>query len=210
MPSLSRVAAVATALLAVAPSVRADGGTAARLAQESLAACEDGRLRTERIARKAAFERGQALGERAVAADDHNADAHFAVFCNMGELMRIDGESITSVFSLRRLMAELDRTLAIDPQHANALAAKGTLLVRLPRVLGGDAGKGEEMLRRVIQIDPNAVSTRLTLAKMVEARGNRAEAIDFAGRALQIARTQGRADKIAEAQAILAELGVRR
>jgi hypothetical protein len=44
------------------------------------------------------------------------------------------------------------------------------------------------------------------LAKTCEARGDRDEALAFATRALQIAREQGRADKVAEAQATLAEL----
>ena len=146
------------------------------------------------------------LAERAVALDDRNAEGHFALFCNMGELMRLDGESLSSAWGLRRLMAEVDRTLELQPQHTDALAAKGTLLLRLPRLFGGDAQKGEAMLREVIQKDPSAVSSRLTLAKTCEARGERAEALAFASRALQIAREQGRADKIAEAQATLAEL----
>jgi Tfp pilus assembly protein PilF len=78
--------------------------------------------------------------------------------------------------------------------------------VRLPRLLGGDGTKGEQLLRQAIQLDPNAFNSRLTLAKYVDARGERAEAIAFATRALQIARAQGRADKIAQAQATLAEL----
>jgi len=153
------------------------------------------------------FTRGRELAERAVTLDDDSAAAHFALFCNLGELMRIDGESITSVFALRRLMGELDRTLALDPDNTDALAAKGTLLIRLPRLLGGDPAKGEQMLRQVIAEDPNAVSSRLTLARTCEARGEREEALAFARRALQVARSQGRADKIAEAQATLAELG---
>jgi thioredoxin-like negative regulator of GroEL len=63
------------------------------------------------------------------------------------------------------------------------------------------------MLRQVVAEDPNAVSSRLTLAKTCEARGEREEALGLARRALQVARSQGRADKIAEAQATLAELG---
>ena len=153
------------------------------------------------------FTRGRELAEQAVALDDDSAAAHFALFCNLGELMRIDGESISSVFALRRLMSELDRTLALDPDNTDALAAKGTLLIRLPRLLGGDPAKGEQMLRQVVAEDPNAVSSRLTLAKTCEARGEREEALGLARRALQVARSQGRADKIAEAQATLAELG---
>jgi len=179
---------------------------AAAVSADARAECEAGRRAATREDRKAHFEHGQALGQQAVAIDEHSAEAHFVLFCNMGELMRLDGESISSVFALRRLMAELDRAIELDPHHADALAAKGTLLVRLPRLLGGDAVKGEAMLRQVVQLDPNAFSTRLTLAKTCDARGDRDEAVAFANRALQIARAQGRADKIAEAQATLAEL----
>jgi tetratricopeptide (TPR) repeat protein len=180
--------------------------TAASLSASARAECDAGRRAQERADRKAHFEHGQALAERAVALDGNYADAHFAVFCNMGELMRLDGETLSGAIGLRRLMAELDRTLELDPQHADALSSKGQLLLRLPRLLGGDAEKGEAMLRRAIQIDPNAFSSRIMLAKTCEARGDRDEALAFATRALQIAREQGRADKVAEAQATLAEL----
>jgi hypothetical protein len=168
--------------------------------------CEQGRRAQARTDRKAHFERGKALAGQAVAQDDNSAEAHFALFCNDGELMRLDGESISSIFALRQLLAELDRTLALQPDHTDALAAKGTLLIRLPRLLGGDPRTGEQLLRQVIRQDPNAFSSRLTLARTCNARGDRDEAVAFAERALQIARTQGRADKIADAQATLAEL----
>ncbi len=207
MPRSSvRAVLVSLCLQLAGSAARAEGGSAAELSKSALAACEDGRRSTDRGAREAAFARGRALAERAVALDEKSADAHFALFCNMGEIMRIDGESISSLFALRRLMAELDRALELDPTHVDALAAKGTMLIRLPRLLGGDSARGEQMLRQVIRQDPNAVSSRLTLAKTCSARGDREEAITFAERALQIARTQGRADKIAEAQATLATL----
>jgi hypothetical protein len=181
--------------------------TAAELAKQSLAECEAGRRATERSVREHHFVKGQALGERAVALDDNDAEAHFAVFCNMGEYMRLDGESISSVLQLNRLIAELDKAIALRPDYGDALAAKGTFLVRLPRLLGGDAVKGEEMLRQVARQDPNAFTTRITLAKHCHARGDDREAVEFARRALQIAREQGRADKIATAEATLTELG---
>jgi tetratricopeptide (TPR) repeat protein len=202
--------ALAVPLLAGAVSLARAAESAADLSSAALAECEAGRKAQDRGERQRHFERGQALAEQAVALDDESADAHFSLFCNLGEIMRLDGESITSLFQLRRLMTELDRTLAIKPDHVDALASKGTLLIRLPRLLGGDAEKGEKMLRQVIKYDPNAVSSRLTLAKTCEARGNREEALAFATRALQIARSQGRADKVDEAQATLAELRAER
>jgi tetratricopeptide (TPR) repeat protein len=205
------LARVGLALLVVfAPIAARAEDSAAGLAARALAECESGRTAVGRSVRLAHFERGRALAERAVAADEHNAEGHFALFCNMGEIMRIDGERLRSVFQLHRLLAELDRTLELDPGHLDAMAAKGTLLLRLPRILGGDTRRGEALLREVIARDPEAFSARLTLAKTCEARGDRAEALAFATRALEIAREQGRADKQAEAQAALAELGAPR
>jgi tetratricopeptide (TPR) repeat protein len=207
MLPVGRWATVGLLMLAatVSPSARA-GESDGDLAKRSLAECETGRQAHERADRAGHFERGKALGEQAVAENDNSAEAHFALFCNMGEIMRLDGESITSVLSLRTLMAELDRTLALDPNHSGALAAKGTLLVRLPRLLGGDVTEGEVMLRKALVYDPTAVAARLALARTCYARGDREEAFAFATRALQIARELGRADKIAQAQATLDDL----
>ena len=117
----------------------------------ALQACHDGRIATDRATRAALYEKGQSLGEQAVAADDKSADAHFALFCNLGELMRIDGEmSLSSVLGFRRMMKELDRALELKPDHLDALSARGTLLVRLPCLLGGDPEKGEQILRQEI------------------------------------------------------------
>jgi tetratricopeptide (TPR) repeat protein len=207
---LRAIAAALAALFAccvVAPAGHATERSAASLAHEGRAECEEGRRAESRDEREQHFTRGRKLAEKAIALDDGSAAAHFALFCNLGELMRLDGETLSSVFALRHLMNELDRTLALDPGNTDALAAKGTLLIRLPRLLGGDPEKGEQLLRQVIEQDPNAFSSRLTLAKTCEARGERDEALAFARRALQVARAQGRADKIAEAQAALAELG---
>jgi hypothetical protein len=62
------------------------------------------------------------------------------------------------------------------------------------------------MLRDVIRLDPTAFNSRLTLARTCNGRGDHEEAIAFATRALEIAKEQGRADKVAEAQTVLAEL----
>jgi Tfp pilus assembly protein PilF len=87
------------------------------------------------------------------------------------------------------------------------MASKGIMLIRLPRLFGGDAVKGEAMLRRVLVLDPKAVSSRLVLAECCDRRGERDEALGLARQAHEIAQEQGRTDKIAEAQATLAKLG---
>ncbi len=203
---LVRVALMAALCCAVGRSFAAEP-SASTLAQRSLDLCESGRQADDRAERERCFAQGQELAERAVGLDDRSADAHFALFCNRGEAMRLDGESITDVLAFRALQRELDRTLELAPNHPGALSAKGTFLVRLPRVLGGDVDRGEAMLQQVITIDPTAITARLGLARVCEYRGRREEGIEYARRALQFARELGRADKMAEAQALLAELG---
>ena len=183
--------------------------SAASLAQQALTECEAGRQTNDRAERERHFMQGRELAQRAVALDDRSADAHFSLFCNQGEAMRLDGESISDVFGFRALMRELDRTIELKPDHPGALSAKGTFLVRLPRVLGGDVERGEAMLHRVITLDPTAVTARIGLARVCEYRGKLDEGIEYARRALQFAKELGRADKIAEAQAVLAELGAK-
>lgn len=174
-----------------------------QLANQALEECNRGRLAMDRATRLAHFQQGQSLGERAVSADEGSADAHFALFCNLGELLRIDGESLTSLFGLRRMLKEIDRTLEIDPTHINALSAKGTLLVKLPSFLGGDSEKGEQLLQQVVKQAPRAVNARLALARVKCQRGHHEEAVTLASDALNIAQKLKQADFIPEAEAML-------
>lgn len=177
------------------------------LITESLDECHLGRVAQERTMRLAHFEKGQRLGEQAVSFDDRSPDAHFALFCNLGELMRLDGElSLGSVLGFRRMMKELDRTLELAPDHLDALSARGTFLVRLPAMLGGNPDTGEQLLRRVIASEPKAVNARLSLAKSYCARGRHDEAVVLASEALALAEAQHRDDFIPEAKRVMAQL----
>lgn len=176
------------------------------LADKALQQCTLGRMAKEREARLAHFQQGQALGEQAVALDEGYPEAHFSLFCNLGELLRVDGESLTSIFGLRRMMKELDRALELNPDYIDALSAKGTLLVKLPSLLGGDTEKGEALLERVVSRAPKAVNARLSLAKVRCERGRHQEAVTLATDALALAHKHERADFIPEAQAVLEQL----
>jgi hypothetical protein len=177
--------------------------TAANLTKQALEECNQGRLGTDRATRLDHFQQGQSLGERAVAADEGSADAHFALFCNLGELLRIDGESLTSLFGLRHMLKEIDRTLEIDPTHIGALSAKGTLLVRLPSVLGGDSEQGERLLQQVIKRAPTAVNARLALARVRCKHGHHQEAVTLAADALALAKEYKQIEFVPEAEAVL-------
>ena len=177
------------------------------LIQGAMKECYDGRITQDRTSRVGHFEKGQTLGEQAVALDDRSADAHFALFCNLGELMRIDGElSITSVMGFRRMMKELDWTLELAPDHLDALSAKGTFLTRLPFLLGGDREKGEKLLKYVLLKGPQSVNARLSLAKSYCANGRHSEALSLASEALDLAQVQRLYDFAPEAARVLAQL----
>ncbi|NGZ95084.1 MAG: hypothetical protein CV089_02925 [Nitrospira sp. WS110] len=197
------VIAVTAGHLFVLPVASPASDAGSTLATQALEACKQGRLATDRATRLAHFQQGQTLGERAVAADEGNAETHFALFCNLGELLRIDGESLTSIFGLGRMMHELDRALEIDPAHINALSAKGTLLVKLPSFLGGDSEKGEQLLQQVVRQAPKAVNARLALARVWCQHGRHDQAAAMASDALALAEKQQRVEFIPEAQALL-------
>ncbi|MDH4082861.1 MAG: hypothetical protein OEV99_12690 [Nitrospira sp.] len=183
------------------PSLALDAGPS--LAKQALKQCHQGRLATARDRRLAHFQQGQLLGEQAVASDEGSADAHFALFCNLGELLRIDGESLTSLFGLRRMMHELDRALELNPAHIEARSAKGTLLVRLPSVLGGDIEKGEQLLQQVVKQAPKAVNARLALARVWCQHGRHDEAMVLASDALALAQKHQQSEFIPEAKTLL-------
>ncbi|HRI38776.1 MAG TPA: hypothetical protein PLO50_09485 [Nitrospira sp.] len=60
------------------------------LPKQALEHCNQGRLANDRGTRLAHFQQGQRLGEQAIATDEGSADAHFALFCNLGELLRLE------------------------------------------------------------------------------------------------------------------------
>ena len=204
---LARFIAIILIALATAWTSLADAQPTQTLISDAMQECHLGRIAQERADRLAHFEKGQRLGEQAVASDDQSADAHFALFCNLGELMRIDGEmSLSSVMGFRRMIKELDRTLELAPEHLDALSARGTLLVRLPSMLGGDTDKGELLLQHVIAQEPQAVNARLSLAKSYCSRGRHHDAMTLASEALTLAQAQRRKDFIPEGTRIVTQL----
>ena len=48
-------------------------------------------MAANRAERERRFATGESLASQAIARDDKSADAHFALFCNRGEVMRLDG-----------------------------------------------------------------------------------------------------------------------
>lgn len=176
------------------------------LIQQAMDECHEGRRAKDETVRVAHFEGGRKLAEKAVKLDERSADAHFALFCNIGERMRANGEVLFSVFEYGRMMEALDKTLVLNPHHMDALSSKGTILIEVPGLFGGDSEKGEAMLREVIQKDPQSINARMVVARLCVERGEDQEAFDLAKRALELARAANRNDLLPEAEKTFSEI----
>lgn len=127
-------------------------------------------------AKDAALARGRSLAESAIAADEHDAKAHFALVCTLGKQMERSGLGFSQLFGLRRLRSEIETTLRLAPADGDALATKGVLLFNLPRLLGGDPEEAERLLRAALTVDPQQDDARCYLARALSARGAEDEA----------------------------------
>lgn len=146
-------------LLLFAPGARAEDVDVTHATDQSLALCAAAdELAPEE--REIALARGLALADAAVAADDRSARAHYAVVCNLGKATALRGVSLGAFRAVARLRREIDATLALAPNDAETLAAKGAVLIRLPRLLGGDPVEGEQWLRRALAVDPLNATAR--------------------------------------------------
>ena len=181
------------------PSLWAEESVQA-LTSQAMEECQKGRRAKDPDIRSAHFDRGRALAEKAVALDDQSADAHFALFCSIGERMRANGEVFFSVFEYGSMMDALDQTLALNPKHLDALSSKGTILIEVPGFLGGDDEKGEVMLRQVIKEEPESINARMVVARQCAERGEHQEAYELSKRALELAKQQQRDDLLPEAE----------
>jgi tetratricopeptide (TPR) repeat protein len=122
-------------------------------------------------AQREALERGVRLADDAIAADNNDAKAHLALFCNLGKQIKVTGLGLSSFLKFRRMRREVDVTLELAPDDPDALAAKGVLLLQTPRLLGGDAAEAERLLRRALEIEPDNSAARRYLAVALEERG---------------------------------------
>jgi hypothetical protein len=167
-----RVAAALVLCAAVARGAQPE--PVAPVTREALALCEEAD-HVSVAERVAVLERGLARAEDAVRADARDAAAHFAVFCNLGkrlEMKRRSAGLFAALGELGRLQKEIDTALALAPDYPAALAAKGEMLVELPRLLGGDPQEGERLLRRAVTLDPDDPRTRLMLANILVSPGS--------------------------------------
>lgn len=193
-------AASAAPVLAAEQSPREKAKVLAQRAVELLKRGEDA---SDPATKRQLYSEGLRLSEEALALDEQNADAHFARFATKGRLLLLDGAS-PNPLNLMRLNRDLDRALELNPNHPDALTAKGGLYRQLPRLLGGNQRKAEECLTKAIALEPeHAVGARVELAQLYFDRGDRERAVELLRAAIAIAERDGKLRQRNEAEALL-------
>jgi tetratricopeptide (TPR) repeat protein len=179
-----------------------------QMAREAIAICQEADLlpASERAATLAS---GLARAEEAVQADPQDAAAHFAIFCNLGKGLkdRSGWRLFRVIGDLRRARNELDAALTLVPNYPAALAAKGAMLVQLPRLFGGDPPEGVRLLESVVALRPEDPTLRLELAKVLETTGQRDAARQQASIAVGLLEQRsGPANELADARTFVASV----
>jgi hypothetical protein len=166
----------AAAIWERALSARADDFDAARkLARASYWL---GEHRQGEAARAAAFERGMAAAERAIAARSNLPDGYFWLAANMGGFAELKG--IRAGLKYRRPVRDnLEKVLAMDPAFLKGSAdrALGRWYYKVPGLFGGSKTKSVQHLRASIGHHPQSIASRYFLAETFESMGRNADAI---------------------------------
>jgi tetratricopeptide (TPR) repeat protein len=202
---------LALVLVAVCPpaSARADTMSALELDQGALDAERALRAAETRPGDEIAmsfYRRASAQAEAALSRNPDSPTANFIYFAAQGRLLLADGLA-KNLFTLRNLDKKyLDRALELDPRYANALAAKGGVLLDLPTLIGGNPAEGLRLLRRANELNPGGVGTRVSLARALARSGDVGEARRQARLAAHHACVQRRRKALDDATGLLAEL----
>lgn len=160
-------------------------------------------LAVSRELREELYGKAESLAREALVHEPWRADAHFIVFASMGRRLLDKGVGLGTVIKLSRVRRYLDTVLELDPSHAQALSAKGGILLDLPPILGGNLEEAFRYLERAVRLNPTGSGTRLTMGRALLRRGDTEEAREQLRLAAHYACLTGRTSLLKEAQALL-------
>jgi hypothetical protein len=187
---------------AAAATPAEDGKRELLLARQLL---DEGESASDDAGRRKAYEAAKQHADRAVELLPESADARFVQFGADGRLAQLGGIAVAAL-QLVKLNNQLDEVLRLDPNHANALAARGGMLMKLPRLFGGNTTKGVEYLERAVALDDTAVGKRLELAEAYHIVGREDDAKAMAQNALETAKRLDEPERVATCERFITEL----
>lgn len=139
------------------------------------------------------WKKGIEYGRRAVKANPEGKEGHFYYMANIGAIAQVKG-TLHSIWKLRKIKREMDRTLEIDPNYPPALLARAQFLMEMPGIFGGDDQEALRLCARVIRLDPDHLPTYITVARILAAEGKYDEAIENLNKVLLCKEPRQRAN----------------
>src|SRR5262249_31515413 len=122
-----------------------------------------------------AYEQGRQAAKRAVDLAPRNVLAHFWYGTNTARWGQTKGIG-RSLFLLPTVRQEMETVLALDPTFAPGYALAANVYYEVPRLLGGDLDRAEQMFRKGLALAPKFTAMRVGLAKTLIKKGRLAEA----------------------------------
>ena len=124
--------------------------------------------------KRAYFERGIAVGQRAVALQPTGVEGHFWLGANYGGLSEVQG--IVQAFQMiKHVRAEMETALRLQVgyEDGGAYLALGQLDRQLPRLFGGSVQRAIAYLEQGLRVAPQNTAMRLGLAEAYVDAGRR-------------------------------------
>ncbi|MGE3538309.1 MAG: TRAP transporter TatT component family protein [Candidatus Tectimicrobiota bacterium] len=112
------------------------------------------------------FERGIALGQRAVAQQPTGVEGHFWLGANYGGLSEVQG-MLKALQTVKKVRTAMQMVLQLQASYAqgDAYRALGEIERQLPGVLGGSLKRAVTYLEQGLRIAPENLAMKLALAR---------------------------------------------
>lgn len=130
---------------------------------------------TTKDQRLAAYDRGRQVAKRAIELAPKHVEGHYWYALNTGRWGQIRGV-MRSLFLLSTVQEEIYTMLQLDPKFTPVYLLAGYVFYEVPKLLGGDLQKAEEMFRKGLEQDPHFTAMRVGLGKTLIKLGRVSEA----------------------------------
>jgi tetratricopeptide (TPR) repeat protein len=123
------------------------------------------------------YEAAIEAAKKAVALDANRVEGHFWLAANEGEYADLKG-ALSALGLVKAVRKAFETALAIDPTYKNGAIylALGRLDLELPRLFGGNDGRGLARLEAGYQAAPTNAELKMALAETYEKKGRKDDA----------------------------------